>query len=73
MLTFTTRVRRKATMDLVTESFTKPKMGEGGDNRKYKVKLYQTMSFSKTLSLFYAAFKPDEENKIQFQAKIQSM
>ena len=34
VLVFTTRVKRKATIDLVTESFTKPKRKR--DNRKCK-------------------------------------
>lgn len=42
VLAFTTRVKRKATMDLATESFTKPKRKQ--DNKKYKASSSNTLS-----------------------------
>lgn len=42
LLAFTTRVRRKATMDLATESFTKPKRKQ--DNKKCKASSSNTFS-----------------------------
>lgn len=59
-LAFTTRVKRRATIDLVTESFTKPK--RKWDNRKCEIKLYQ-QSFHKTINFIEAAFESSLQKK----------
>lgn len=42
VLAFTTKVKRKATMDLATESFTKPKRKQ--DSKKCKASSFNTLS-----------------------------